>query len=299
MFKPSIALLLDFSMAPLYASGAAHHLQSRDQLAQAWIRVADASCSQGLISDALSDVKRLQAIVKIKPLEISDYNFTRKATTPEVELPEAHRPMLLFAQLLETESTACIAAAAKTALDTISLPEGTKRAGLAKRLQLLTDTRPTTKAQTIELNDYRNQFVQDFSAQERHQQQQQQLVRSRLTVLRSSILLLKLASLVANIKSQSSIFLSQIVCSVITLLTLSLQKVTVSSLDKQEHQLAVHAVELVIPLLKHHVRQHEGIASTVTLFHFLERVMEKEPDSTVQPLLAQMLASGTAFCPLA
>ena len=63
-------------------------------------------------------------------------------------------------------------------------------------------------------------------------------------------------------------FVSQMVHSVIALLTLSLQKVTVSSSDKQEHQLAVHAVELVIPLLKYHVRQRDGIASTVTLFHF-------------------------------
>ncbi len=292
MFKPTIAILLDFSIAQLSASGAAHHLQSRDQLAQAWIRIADASSSQGLISDALSDVNKLQAIVKIQPLEMCDYDLT--------ETPEAHRPMLLFAQLLESESTACIAAAAKTALEKISLPEGAKRAGLAKRLQLLTDTGPTTKAQTIELNDYRDQFVLHFSAHEQHQQQQQKLVKSRLTVLKSSILLLKLASLVVNIKSQSSIFLSQVVRSVIALLSLSLQKATVSSSDKQEHQLAVHAVELVIPLLKHHVRQREGIPSTVTLFHFLEFlecVIEKEPDSTLQPLLAQMLASGTALCP--
>ncbi len=69
MFKPTIALLLDFTMAPLSASGAAHHLQSRDQLAQAWIRIADASTSQGLISDALSDINKLQAMVKVQPLE--------------------------------------------------------------------------------------------------------------------------------------------------------------------------------------------------------------------------------------
>ena len=92
-------------------------------------------------------------------------------------------------------------------------------------------------------------------------------------------------------------FVSQMVHSVIALLTLSLQKVTVSSSDKQEHQLAVHAVELVIPLLKYHVRQRDGIASTVTLFHFLECVLDREPDCTLQPLLAQMLASGAALCP--
>ena len=270
MFKPTIALLLDYSIAQLCAFDAARHLQSIDRVAQAWIRVADVSSSQGLISDALSNVKKLQAIVKIKPLEISDYDFMCKATTPEVEMPEAHRPMLLFAQLLETESKACIAAAAKTDLETVSLPESAKRAGLAKRLQLLTDSGPTSKAQMIELNDYRDQFVLHFNAQEQHQQQQQQqLVRSRLTVLKSSILLLKLASLVVNIKSQSSSFLSQILNSVITLLTLSLQKATVSSSDNQEHQLAVHVVELVMPLLKYYVRQRDRIASTVTLFHFL------------------------------
>ncbi|KAL0056322.1 hypothetical protein WJX82_010026 [Trebouxia sp. C0006] len=71
-----------------------------------------------------------------------------------------------------------------------------------------------------------------------------------------------------------------------------LKKATVSTPDKQEHQLAVHAVELVIPLLKHYVRQREGVASTVTLFQFLECVLDKEPNSTVQALLAQLLASG-------
>ena len=290
MFKPSIALLLDFSMAPLYASGAAHHLQSRDQLAQAWIRIADASSSYGHISDAFSDVNKLQAMVKIQPLEICDRDLT--------ETPEAHRPMYEFVQLLEAESTGCIEAAAKTALEKIGLPEGAKRAGLAKRLQLLTDTGPTTKAQMIELNGYRDQFVVHFSAREQHQQQQQQkLVKSRLTVLKSSILLLKLASLVVNIKSQSSTFLCQIVRSVTALLSRSLQKATVSTSDKQEHQLAVHAVELVIPLLKHYVRQREGVASTVTLFQFLECVLDKEPNSTVQALLAQLLASGTALRP--
>ncbi len=85
MFKPTIALLLDFTMAPLSASGAAHHLQSRDQLAQAWIRIADASTSQGLISDALSDINKLQAMVKVQPLEICDRDL--------METPEAHRPM--------------------------------------------------------------------------------------------------------------------------------------------------------------------------------------------------------------
>ncbi len=116
-------------------------------------------------------------------------------------------------------------------------------------------------------------------------------------MLKSSILLLKLASLVVNIKSQSSIFLCQIVRSVTALLSRSLQKATVSTPDKQEHQLAVHAVELVIPLLKHYVRQREGVASTVTLFQFLECVLDKEPNSTVQALLAQLLASGTALRP--
>ncbi|DBB07762.1 TPA: hypothetical protein ACH3X3_009180 [Trebouxia sp. C0006] len=149
----------------------------------------------------------------------------------------------------------------------------------------------------IELNGYRDKFVLHFSAREQHhqqqqQQQQQKLVKSRLTVLKSSILLLKLASLVVNIKSQSSIFLCQIVRSVTALLSRSLQKATVSTPDKQEHQLAVHAVELVIPLLKHYVRQREGVASTVTLFQFLECVLDKEPNSTVQALLAQLLASG-------
>ena len=144
MFKPTIAILLDFSISQLPASGVAHHVQLRDRFAQAWIRVADASSSQGLISDALSDVNKLQAIVKIQPLEISDYDFTCKATTSEVEMPEAHKPMLLFAQLLESES-ACIAAAAERALEKISLPNGAKLPELAKRLQLLTDTRPTTK----------------------------------------------------------------------------------------------------------------------------------------------------------
>ena len=288
MFKPTIAILLDFSIAPLSASGSAHHLQPRDQLAQAWIRIADASSSQGLISEALSDANKLQAIITIKPLEISDFDST--------EMPEAHRPMLLFSQMLESESTACIAAAAKSALETISLREGVKP-GLFKRLQLLTETRPTTKAQTTERNDYRDQFVLHFSAQEQHQQQQQKLVKTRLTVLKSSILLLKLASLVVNIKSQSSTFLCQIVRSVTALLFRSLQKATVSTSDKQEHQLAVHAVELVIPLLKHYVRQREGVASTVTLFQFLECVLDKEPNSTVQALLAQLLASGTALRP--
>ena len=294
MFKPTIAILLDFSIAPLSASGSAHHLQPRDQLAQAWIRIADASSSYGHISDAFSDVNKLQAMVKIQPLEICDRDLT--------ETPEAHRPMYEFVQLLEAESTGCIEAAAKTALEKIGLPEGAKRAGLAKRLQLLTDTGPTTKAQMIELNGYRDKFVLHFSAREQHhqqqqQQQQQKLVKSRLTVLKSSILLLKLASLVVNIKSQSSIFLCQIVRSVTALLSRSLQKATVSTPDKQEHQLAVHAVELVIPLLKHYVRQREGVASTVTLFQFLECVLDKEPNSTVQALLAQLLASGTALRP--
>lgn len=69
MFKPMIAILLDFSISQLSASHAAHHVHLRDRLAQAWIRVADASSSQGLISDALSDVNKLQAIVKIQPLK--------------------------------------------------------------------------------------------------------------------------------------------------------------------------------------------------------------------------------------
>ncbi len=288
MIKPTIAILMDFSIAPLSASGAAHHLQPRDQLAQAWIRIADASSSQGLISEALSDANKLQAIAKIQPLEISDFDST--------EVPEAHMPMLLFSQMLESESTACIAAAAKTALETISSREGVKP-GLYKRLQLLTGTQPTTKGQTTELNDYRDQFLLQFSAQEQHRQQQQKLVKSRLTVLKSSILLLKLASLVVNIKSQSSTFLCQIVRSVTVLLSQSLQKATVSTSDKQEHQLAVHAVELVIPLLKHYVRQRDGVASTVTLFQFLECVLDKEPNSTVQALLAQLLASGSALRP--
>ncbi len=288
MIKPTIAILMDFSIAPLSASGAAHHLQPRDQLAQAWIRIADASSSQGLISEALSDANKLQAIAKIQPLEISDFDST--------EVPEAHMPMLLFSQMLESESTACIAVAAKTALETISSREGVKP-GLYKRLQLLTETQPTTKGQTTELNDYRDQFLLQFSAQEQHRQQQQKLVKSRLTVLKSSILLLKLASLVVNIKSQSSTFLCQIVRSVTVLLSQSLQKATVSTSDKQEHQLAVHAVELVIPLLKHYVRQRDGVASTVTLFQFLECVLDKEPNSTVQALLAQLLASGSALRP--
>ncbi len=109
-------------------------------------------------------------MVKVQPLEICDRDL--------METPEAHRPMYEFVRLLEAELTACIDAA-KTALETIGLPEGAKRAGLAKRFQHLTDTGPTTKAQMIELNGYRDKFVLHFSAREQHQQQQQQkLVKS-------------------------------------------------------------------------------------------------------------------------
>lgn len=60
-------------------------------------------------------------MIETKPLDICEYDFECKATASEV--PEAHRPMLLFAQLLKTESIACTAAAARTDLAGINLPE--------------------------------------------------------------------------------------------------------------------------------------------------------------------------------
>lgn len=70
-----------------------------------------------------------------------------------------------------------------------------------------------------------------------------------------------------------------------------------SSSGGQDHQLAVHAVKLVMTMLKYHVKQGCNKATTAALLRLLDGVLEGEPDGSMQPLLAQLLASGTALCP--
>ncbi len=243
----------------MWHTGATGYLQASEEVAKTWFRVANISCMMGFISDAISDDRKLQSITEIKPLDICDYEFECKATASEVQMPEAHRPMLLFAQLLETESTACIAIAASTDLTGISLPGSVKCEGVAARLQ--------------------------------------QNSNRRGLLLRSSIMLLKLASLIISVQSSSSIYLSQTITSVINLFTRALHKETVSSSDNQDHQLAVLAVKLIMTMLKYHVKQGSNEATTTALLELLDALLEGEPDGTVQPLLTQLLASGTALCP--
>ena len=295
MFKPTIALLLDYGLGQMWDTGATGYLQASEEVAKTWFRVANISCMLGFISDAISDDRKLQSITEIKPLDTCDYDFECKATAPEVKMPEAHRPMLLFAQLLETESTACVAIAARTDLAGINLPEHVKCDGIAAKLQLLTDQGPR-----IMVHKCIDQFMQPSNGgmqqQQDQQQYQQQDLSLRNLMLRSSMMLLKLASLIVNVQSSSSIYLSQTINSVITLLTRALHQATVSSSDNQEHQMAVHAVKLVMTMLKYHVKQGCNKATTAALLEFLECVLEGEPDGTLQPLLAHLLASGTALC---
>ncbi len=293
MFKPTIALLLDYGLGQMWDTGATGYVQASEEVAKTWFRVAHVSCMLGFISDAVSDARKLQSIVEIKPLDICGYDFECKATASEVEMPEAHRPMLLFAQLLEMESTACVAVATTTDLAGIKLPENVKCDGVAVRLRLLTDHGPRTM-----VDKCIDQFMQPSNGGTQQQQQQQQQNFSRRgLLLRSSMMLLKLVSLIINVQSSRSMYLSQTINSVITLLTRALHKATVSSSDNQEHQLAVHAVKLVMTMLKYHVKQGCNEATTAALLEFLDCVLEGEPDGTVQPLLAQLLASGTALRP--
>ncbi|DBB04015.1 TPA: hypothetical protein ACH3X1_013076 [Trebouxia sp. C0004] len=92
-------------------------------------------------------------------------------------------------------------------------------------------------------------------------------------------------------------YLSQTINSVIALLTRALPEATVSSSGRQDHQLAVHAVKLVMSVHKYHVKQGCNEATARALLEFLDCVLEGEPDGTVQPLLAHLLASGTALRP--
>ena len=208
--------------------------------------------------------------------------------------------MLLFAQLLATETTACIAVAARTDLAGINLPENVMCDVVAAKLRLLPDHGPRAL-----VNECTAQFVQHSNSNMQHQQQQQQQQQQRRQqnqscrdlLLKSSIMLLKLASLFINVQSPSSIYSSQTINSVITMLTHALHQGTVSRSGGQEHQLAVHAVNLVMSLLKHHVKQGCDEATTAVLLEFLDRVLEGEPYGTKKPLLQLLLASGTALCP--
>ena len=266
MFKPTIALLLDYGFAQMWGTGATDYLQASEEIAKSWFRVANVSCTMGFISDAVSDARKPQSIIELKPLDICEYNFECKATASEV--PQAHRPMLLFAQLLATETTACTAVAARTDLAGINLPENVMCDAVAAKLRLLTDHGPRTL-----INECTAQFVQHSNSHMQQQQQQQQQRQQNQTcrdlLLKSSIMLLKLASLFINVQSPSSIYLSQTINSVIVMLTHVLHQGTVSRSGGQEHQLAVHAVKLVMSLLKHHVKQGCDEATTAVLLEFL------------------------------
>ena len=290
VFKPTIALLLDYGLGQMWDTGATGYLQASEEVVTTWVRVASISCVQGFISDAVSDASKLQSKAEIKPLDICDCDFECKATAPEVEIPEAHRPMLLFAQMLEMDSTACVRVAARKDLAEISLPENIMCDAVAARLWLLTDHGPI-------VNEVTDQFTWLSNGGTQRQQYQHQNVSDRALLLRRSVMLLKLASLIINVQSSRSMHLSQTINSVITLLTRALEKVTVSSSGGQEHQLAVHAVKLVMTMLKYHVKQGCNEASTTALVGFLDGVLEGEPDGTAQPLLAHLLASGTVVRP--
>ena len=256
------------------------------------------ACTLGFISDAVSDAKKLRSMIEFKPLDICDYDFESKATASELEMPEAHRAMLLFAQLLEMESTACVAKAARTDLAGIKVPENILCDALA--VKLLTDDGPRTMDSKCidQFMQHSNGGTQQQRQQRRQQQQQQQQQAGhRGLLLKSSGMLLKLASLVINVQSSRSVYLSQTINSVITLLTGALRRAKVSRSDNQEHQRAVLAVKLVIFTLKYHIKQGSNEATTTALLDLLDAVVEGEPDGTMQPLLAQLLASGTALRP--
>ena len=193
-------------------------------------------------------------MIEFKPLDICDYDFESKATASELEMPEAHRAMLLFAQLLETESTACVAKAARTDLAGIKVPENILCDALAVKLRLLTDDGPRTMDSKCidQFMQHSNGGTQQQGQQRRQQQQQQQQAGHRGLLLKSSAMLL--ASLVINVQSSRSVYLSQTINSVITLLTGALRRAKVSRSDNQEHQRAVLAVKLVIFMLKYHVK---------------------------------------------
>ena len=143
----------------MLARGAAGYAQASKEVAESWLRVADVSCTLGFISDTVSDARKLQSMIEIKPLDICDYDFESKATAAEVEIPEAHRP--------------CDA--------------------LAVKIHLLTDAGPRTVDKCIDqFMPHSNGGTQQRGQQQRHQQQN---LSGRGLLLRSSMMLLKLAFL--------------------------------------------------------------------------------------------------------
>ncbi len=306
--KPTIAFTL-FNVLQGVVCGLGFERQSDPylQTAEIFFTAALVSSSHGYIANALSDNHQLQALMGVKALDRSlDSAAVGRVTAPDSQVPGSQMPWLLFVRLMGTECCIARELGAKADLTTISLPEKVIHAGVARRLQLLTD-RACSKQDMI--NDYEEQLAGKTD----DDQTPQQHIGHRLKLLRAAILLVKFVSLVGNVTGSSDG--NHVLMAALTAIhSLTSAFVNHSSNHNsaednsiqdshasqpgdadQEFQLSLYLSQLLILWLKQSAKDTEAMlskASAPEMLCLLNHLLYGVPDRHCQALSAHIHSAG-------
>ena len=309
--QPSIALFLFCDVSKLSKDQGSSTVASA---AQTLLTVAQISSTHGYIASVLSDRQQLQVMMDTASQEATqEQQLKCSVTAPDCRLPQSHRPFVLFAQLLVLESS--LSTGNKSTGNSRGSGKqhrhGSRAAGqpgrcaMASRLRAITQHGFSAEVQKQLLNEHWQNKAKCVPVAAANEQQ----IGSRLLTLRIAFLLLKLASLLNAVKHTDAETVISVIFSLLCPLAQDLDssKHTAASAEAaQEYQLSLFLIQLLLPLLKQHMKVSGGVAPA--LFSLVEALLDTEPEDTLSALslhfmtlsdrlYSEICVSSACLCP--
>ncbi len=297
--QPSIALFLFCAVSKLSKDQVPSTIGS---VAQTLLTVAQSSSTHGYIASVLSDSQQLQLMMDTAPLEPThEQQLECSVTATDCRLPDSHRSLVLFAQLLMLECSLTTATGHRRASGK-QHRQGSRAAGqpnrsaMASRLHVITQHGFSAEVQKQLLNEHWQSKAKRVPIAAANRQQ----IGSRLQTLRTAFLLLKLASLLNAVKHKDAEHFISVIFSLVGPLAreLAKQKANDAAGDEtaalaeavQEHQLSLFLIQLLLPLLRQHMKVSGAVAPA--LVGLVEALLDTEPADTLSALSLHFITSG-------
>ncbi len=174
---------------------------------------------------------------------------------------------------------------------------------MASRLHVITQYGFSDQVQKQLLNEHWQNKANRMPSASANRQQ----IGSRLQTLRTAFLLLKLASLLNAVKHKDAEHFISVIFSLVGPLARDLAKKNAgadAARDEaaalaeavQEHQLSLFLIQLLLPLIKQHMKASDGVAPV--LFSLVEALLDTEPEDTLSALSQKFITSGDTHHPL-
>lgn len=305
--QPSIALFLFCAVSKPSKDQGSSTIASAEQTL---LSVAQISSTHGYIASALSDSQQLQLMMDTASMEPThEQQLKCSITAPGCRLPESHRPLVLFAQLLALERSLSTPTSSNNRRSSKQHKRSSRAAGqpdrsvIASRLYVITQHGFSDQVQKQVLNEHwQNKAKRLPSAAAKWQQ-----IGSRLQTLRTAFLLLKLASLLNAVKHKDAEHFISVIFSLVGPLAQDLAKKEVNAADARDeaatlaeavqgHELSLFLIQLLLPLINQHMKVSDSVAPV--LISQVGTLLDTELEDILSALSSKFITSGHILHPV-